>query len=402
MSSYVKSNGQPEQASTAKKTNRWLLLSLIALVLLGLSASGALGILMGAALLGWGIFGYKRSRRTAVELVIGRAKPTRWAACLTAGAGALFTILGIAGIAARHQEASRKAEASAAAKEQADQEQAHRQQAQASLLAAAPAKAAEWRATLKTISSDMASVKTSDDLHRKLGELTALRDQARTWLGQLDTKPPDAAAAVSEIESKSSQVQAMTDSVDGVAAVDRDFLAAKEQIAKRSWLEADQALDSALQRLTALQVADPAFRAFVVGGFDPVRKKAEVEAARAGIATAVAGAKKRQAAAEAAEQKRAAAEEAAKAAAQTYLTLCGDAPKVSSWDGALVGLELKIKETAHDPDSIDVSECTTPVLTKDNCWASTCKVRGKNAFGALILQKQTWSYSKALGFRPVS
>jgi len=63
-------------------------------------------------------------------------------------------------------------------------------------------------------------------------------------------------------------------------------------------------------------------------------------------------------------------------------------------------LESKIEESAHDPDSIDVSNCTRPVLSKDNCWVSTCDVRGKNAFGALTLQKQTWSYSKALGFRP--
>jgi hypothetical protein len=311
----------------------------------------------------------------------------------------LFLLFGLAGIAAQRQEASRKLVAAVEAEKQAARDEIVRRQFQTSLIAAAPAKAVEWRAALRRISSDIASIKTTDSLHKKRDELTMLRGQAKTWLGQLDTKPADAVAAESEIASRSSQVQAMADFVDGVSAFDEALRDAKALIAKRSWLDADQVLDGALKRVEVLKTADASFRTLVAAGFDPDRKKAEVVAAKASIAGAVARLKRQQAAAEAAQKKREVAEEEAKAEAQAYLALCGDSPVISSWDGEMIGLASTIRESAHDPDSIDVSKCTQPILTKENCWVSACNVRGKNAFGGLILQRQVWSYSKALGFR---
>jgi hypothetical protein len=85
--------------------------------------------------------------------------------------------------------------------------------------------------------------------------------------------------------------------------------------------------------------------------------------------------------------------------AAVYAALCGEKPSISSWDGEVIGLERALKETANDPDSIDVEKCTNPVLTTENCWLVTCNVRGKNGFGALILQRHTFAYSKALGFQ---
>jgi hypothetical protein len=46
-------------------------------------------------------------------------------------------------------------------------------------------------------------------------------------------------------------------------------------------------------------------------------------------------------------------------------------------------VERYLKQSAHDPDSIDVDSCTPAVLT-DRCWQMACVYRGKNAFGALI------------------
>jgi len=300
-----------------------------------------------------------------------------------------MVLIGVVSIFAQHAEARFKEEAAEAAKKKAAEDEARRKQLQASLLAEAPAKATEWSASLKKVSDDIASIKTNADLHARQAELTALRDQSKQWLDQLDTKPPVAVAAESEIESTLGRLQPTTDFVDGVAAFETAFQNAKALIAKHSWIEADEALDDALRRLSALEAVDPSFRAFVAGGFDPDRKKTQVAASKAGIAGVVA-----------AEKKRAAAEEAARVAEQAYAKLCGEAPSISSWDGAWTGLESTIKESANDPSSIDVSNCTQPILTKDKCWLSTCNVRGKNGFGALILQRQTWSYSKALGFRP--
>ncbi len=95
-----------------------------------------------------------------------------------------------------------------------------------------------------------------------------------------------------------------------------------------------------------------------------------------------------------AEKKRAAEEKLrAEAAALTYV--CGDAPKISPWDGELVGSESFLARNAHDPDSIDVEHCTTPVLTKKACWVSRCQVRGRNAFGALVLNAMIFSAGRA-------
>jgi len=65
--------------------------------------------------------------------------------------------------------------------------------------------------------------------------------------------------------------------------------------------------------------------------------------------------------------------------------LCGPQPTRSEWDGEVPAATLYLKESAHDPDSIKVTECSEPVLTKNHCWVTTCKVRGKNAFGGTVL-----------------
>jgi hypothetical protein len=72
---------------------------------------------------------------------------------------------------------------------------------------------------------------------------------------------------------------------------------------------------------------------------------------------------------------------------------CGEAPKINAWDGELVGLEAMLKQTAHDPGSIDVEDCTPPELNEKYCWLSVCKVRGRNAFGALVLNHTLFGYA---------
>jgi hypothetical protein len=79
-------------------------------------------------------------------------------------------------------------------------------------------------------------------------------------------------------------------------------------------------------------------------------------------------------------------EDARQAAAAALKETCGEVPLVSAWDGSIPIVERHLRSSAHDPDSIEVSECTTPVLNDAVCWVSTCKVRGNNAFGGKILQ----------------
>lgn len=88
------------------------------------------------------------------------------------------------------------------------------------------------------------------------------------------------------------------------------------------------------------------------------------------------------------------------AQAQLYEKLCGPKPHWSGWDGEVGNIERALKRVAHDPGSIDVENCTHPYLDSKRCWVTQCDVRGKNAFGALILQRKTFSIS-ALGVEEV-
>ena len=71
-----------------------------------------------------------------------------------------------------------------------------------------------------------------------------------------------------------------------------------------------------------------------------------------------------------------------------YMLLCGEKTSVRALEYAL---KIIIKRTAHDPGSISVKNCTSPILSKENCWVTQCDVRGKNAFGAMILNRKTYS-----------
>lgn len=82
--------------------------------------------------------------------------------------------------------------------------------------------------------------------------------------------------------------------------------------------------------------------------------------------------------------------------AATLEAKCGRSPARSGWDGEVVGTESYVARTAHDPDSIDVENCTTPTLTKRHCWLTTCDVRGKNAFGAMVLTRMRFSIAHSV------
>ncbi len=93
------------------------------------------------------------------------------------------------------------------------------------------------------------------------------------------------------------------------------------------------------------------------------------------------------------EKKRLEEEQAEREALAALKAVCGSSPTVSAWDGGISAVDRFMELTAHDPKSINSENCTTPVLT-DICWKTTCTVRGKNAFGALIANTYTF-YLKA-------
>lgn len=71
---------------------------------------------------------------------------------------------------------------------------------------------------------------------------------------------------------------------------------------------------------------------------------------------------------------------------RALIDTCGsEAPERGPWDGEIVGSERFMRQTAHDPGSIDVEQCTPPqLIDAEHCWTSRCIVRGNNAFGARV------------------
>jgi hypothetical protein len=69
---------------------------------------------------------------------------------------------------------------------------------------------------------------------------------------------------------------------------------------------------------------------------------------------------------------------------------CGLRPPLSPIDGEIVGLERFIGRSAHDPDSVDVSDCTNPIFldgSPGDCWRVTCRVSARNALGATVNER---------------
>jgi cell division protein FtsB len=79
-----------------------------------------------------------------------------------------------------------------------------------------------------------------------------------------------------------------------------------------------------------------------------------------------------------------------------YLAICGERPQGcgGGWDGECIGTEPAFKRVAHDPSDVDVENCSQPVLTKDDCWHSTCTVIARNGFGARVRQRYVFRFSK--------
>jgi hypothetical protein len=62
-------------------------------------------------------------------------------------------------------------------------------------------------------------------------------------------------------------------------------------------------------------------------------------------------------------------------------------PKASSWDGVAIVISEFLKENAHDPKSIKIAECSYIFEMSDGFYYQRVKYRGKNAFGATVLNE---------------
>jgi hypothetical protein len=293
--------------------------------------------------------------------------------------------------------------------------QAEQQRAQAEAEAAAKAK---QRAELeKTLPSTI--VGWQGKLTEALGvadKTTAAEGRSLTKLVQEDIAAhiqrmgEPTPASLAELAKRSSeqydQLDARAALSQKIKTVDSEIAAGKTATKRQAWTAADAAYESALGAIAAIEKIPADVKRYVPEEFNIATKRAEVEQLRKTIAGPLAQEKKRlereELARRAREEKEEAKRKAQEAKDAAYAAMCGDKPVVGGWDGEVVGLESALRQTAHDPGSIDVENCTTPILTQGACWRFRCNVRGKNMFGAMILQQKWFSYSNALGFQEAS
>lgn len=74
---------------------------------------------------------------------------------------------------------------------------------------------------------------------------------------------------------------------------------------------------------------------------------------------------------------------------QKFTETCGPAPSLQWSDRGLDAVDRALRRVAHDPSSVNSSDCTPPALT-GNCWTTTCSYRAKNAYGHLVLDQDTF------------
>jgi hypothetical protein len=381
----------PAVTSKPKKapmqSRQWLLL-LGGVFALWLSSSGWTGVLLGLGLVGWTIWSHRKGGRSLLARALKKPAGTGMMVG-TVALAFVFLMCGISGIGQAQIAADQKKsqEEAEVARNKAEAEAHARKRAE--LEKALPAAIAKWKSRLdaaQTVKDPSQALQSINELRREL-------DGTQKEIGSPTPQPLSALSAA--VEAVRSRIAPAAKLVDDVRTATANVASADGLFQQRDWIAADSAYESAETLLRELVGASESLRqAYVPASTNLDQKLALVTRARKSLVPLVAQARQK---IEREEKKRKDEEEKQKA----YAAVCGEKPAISPWDGEVIGLESTLKETANDPDSIDVEKCTDPVLTEKACWLVSCNVRGKNGFGALILLRKSYAYSKALGYQEV-
>lgn len=66
---------------------------------------------------------------------------------------------------------------------------------------------------------------------------------------------------------------------------------------------------------------------------------------------------------------------------------CQNIPTVSAWDGVAYAIKDYYKSNANDPKSIKYSEASLLMKFNNGKFSQRVKIRGKNGFGAVVLNE---------------
>jgi hypothetical protein len=190
---------------------------------------------------------------------------------------------------------------------------------------------------------------------------------------EIDPGLSEARTLLGKISEKAAKQEAQKFVAPILAQAKEDMVVAKKVAGAKQYVVADTLLTDTLAKLDAIPEQH---RKYV--NFESTRRAIERQKKR------IAGPIKKQKAREERER-----EEVAALSAR-----CGKKPLQSAWDGEVLAATAYVERTAHDPDSIEVKNCTVPQLTKKSCWVTTCEVRGKNAFNAMRFNRIRFTIGK--------
>jgi hypothetical protein len=283
--------------------------------------------------------------------------------------GVLMLLIATAALGTAQMQKERAAAESKRDEALARSQQAASKRRRDELLTNSGSVAASFRATLDSVEGLLKSAKARD----ALGMLTREEPVVQPYL-TLRPVPPNVAALSPRYVGLKQRATEVVGTLDQIEKAQADVRDAEARMSRQDWITANEELKSVVSTLAAIAMTDD-IRAQLPKNVSLQKLAADAQRLSA---RAKPHADK-------------ALGEIAKHAA--YLAVCGRKPVCGGWDGECTGLEAHVRQTANDPDSIDVERCTDPVLTEARCWMTQCDVRGKNAFGALVLQRQTFMMS---------
>ncbi|MGE0324086.1 MAG: DUF4339 domain-containing protein [Polyangiaceae bacterium] len=343
---------------------------------------GWFGVLLGLGLIAWAVVAHQKGQRSLLSFVF-RAKRGLLMSSGLVALGLLYSTCGATGVMRDREKA--KAEEKRVAAEAAAAEQ--RANEQAARVAAVPDQIKKWQADIEKAKT---TAKNGDPKKAFVDATAVLTDMEKTRLALGADRVAELESAEVRGVADAKVLKEFADVVTACETVESKVKTGKELAKDRSYVRADDIYLDAEGALATVLHATDAAKAYIPEGFNPKRKEAEIHQLRRAIAGGVA-----------VERKKLEKEAEERRKQEKYVAACGEAPQISPWDGEVVGLESVLARSAHDPDSIDVETCTRPIMTKKICWLFKCDVRGKNVFGAKVLEVKTFSYSRALGFQEI-
>jgi flagellar hook-basal body complex protein FliE len=225
--------------------------------------------------------------------------------------------------------------------------------------------------------------KIPNELER-VNKIQKLASALATELGpqapvELTSVMPAASTAVALLENAQKVLEALT-------VADKEVARGEKLAEERDWIAADKAYQDALAALEKVPAVDRGGEP-VPAELNLANAKSRVTSLRNRIASAVTQELRRLEL----ERKQREQEAEIERKANEYRARCGSPPTVSPFDGQLFGLAESIRKASReDPGPFKITKCSDPVMTKTECWVSTCNVDGR-IFGTDYKRKFTFS-----------